>query len=99
MVALLRRLVPAGHRALMEPHLGAPASYYFHRFGGRDLVSGSIKSTDRRAGHVVVVVPRAVSPLPVVRTASGVPSGAPRVLVHRAWIDFDDVPIRATGRR
>ena len=99
MVALLRRLVPAGHRALMEPHLGAPASYYFHRFGGRDLVSGSIKSSDRRAGHVVVVVPRAISPLPVVRAASGAPSGSPRVLVRRTWIDFDDVPIRATGRR
>jgi hypothetical protein len=52
-----------------------------------------VSSKERKAGHVVVIVPRAASPLPVVRAATGVPVGSPRLLVRRPWIDFDEVPV------
>jgi hypothetical protein len=94
LVGVLRRLVPQGQHALIDPnHVAVPAAYYLERDGGLPLTAHAVGGAERAAGHVVVVVRRAASPLAVVQAAGGTVAGRPRLVDRREWIDFYDVPL------
>jgi hypothetical protein len=93
-VALLRRFVPPGGRsAVVNKYVYAPTTYYYLTRRARHLVSTVVTAEDRRLGHTVVVVPHHEDPLVSLHIANGVPTGPPRLLSRREWIDLYDVPI------
>jgi hypothetical protein len=92
-VGLLRRFVPPHQRAAMDPvYTSVPSQYYFRRFGGSELVSSMIGPAERRAGHVILVVPRNVPSDFALQYFRATPAGPARRLVHH-WIDIYDAPI------
>lgn len=101
-VGLLRRYVPAREDVLIDRYARAPIHYYyFTRFGDHTKETGTIRSADRRRGHIVVVVPRGTSPWDTVYKAGGLAaSTTPPVLARREWITIYDVPLlQATPQR
>ena len=92
-VGLLRRFVPSGQRAAIDPvYVAVPTNYYFRRFGGGELASAGIGPAERRSGHVIVVVARNVPIDAALRFFNARPAGPPRRLVHR-YVDIYDAPI------
>jgi hypothetical protein len=101
-VALLRKYTPPHEHVLVDRYAAAPTHYYYYeRYGDPGLETTAIRSSDRAAGHIVVVVPRGTSPIDTVYKAGGLAAGPARRLVRRAWIDIYDVPLlkRAAPRR
>jgi 4-amino-4-deoxy-L-arabinose transferase-like glycosyltransferase len=92
-VELLRRFVPPHQRAAMDPvFVAVPSAYYFRRFGGSELASSQIGPSERRAGHVILVVARDVPPEAALRFFGAKPTRPARRLIHR-YIDIYDAPI------
>ena len=93
-VGLVRRFVPPGQRALLEQHLVAiSAAYYFRRSGAADLVTTALGPAERRARHVVAIVPNGTSPAAVVAAGGGRAAGPPRPLARREYVSLYDVPL------
>jgi hypothetical protein len=77
----------------MDPvYVNVPSQYYFRRFGGAELATSAIGPAERRAGHVILVVPRNVPAYFALRYFRATPAGPARRLVHH-WIDIYDAPI------
>jgi uncharacterized membrane protein len=94
-VALIKHHTPPHEHILIDRYARAPTHYYYYeRFGDPGVETTAIRSTDRQAGHIVVVVPRGTSPTQTVAKAGGVASGPARLLVRREWVDFYDVPLK-----
>jgi hypothetical protein len=93
-VGLLRRFVPPHQQAAMDPmFVAVPTSYYFRRFGGAELAANTIGPAERRAGHVILVVPRGVPSDFALKFFRALHAGPSRRLVHHDWIDIYDAPI------
>jgi hypothetical protein len=94
-VGLIEQYVPAHQHVLIDRYAAAPTHYYYYeRFGDPGRETTAIRSAERRAGHVVVVVPRGTSPTATVAKAGGVAQGSPHLLKRREWVDFYDVPLQ-----
>jgi hypothetical protein len=93
-VALIKKYTPAHEHVLVDRYAAAPTHYYYYeRYGDPGRETTAIRSSDRAAGHVVVVVPRGTSPVDTVYQAGGIAAGTPRRLLRREWIDIFDVPL------
>jgi 4-amino-4-deoxy-L-arabinose transferase-like glycosyltransferase len=92
-VGLLRRYVPPGQKAVIDPvFVAVPTHYYFRRFGGSELATTHIGPAERRAGRVILVVARNISAEEALRFFGAVPTGPARRLLHR-YVNIYDVPI------
>jgi hypothetical protein len=86
--------VPKHQSVLIDRYSSAPIHYYyFQRFGDHTREATHIRSKERQAGHIVVVVPRGTSAITTVYKAGGIAADTPRLLKHREWIDIYDVPL------
>jgi hypothetical protein len=93
-VALVRKYTPPHQHILIDHYAAAPTHYYYYeRYGDPGLETTAIRSSDRGAGHIVVVVPRGTSPAQTVYKAGGIATGPARRLLRREWIDIYDVPL------
>jgi hypothetical protein len=92
-VALLRRYVPSGQKAVIDPvFVAVPTSYYFRRFGGSDLATTRIGPKERAAGRVILVVARNISAGKALHYFGARQTGPARRLIHR-YVNIYDVPI------
>jgi 4-amino-4-deoxy-L-arabinose transferase-like glycosyltransferase len=102
-VDLLRRYVPPGQKAVIDPvFVAVPTQYYFRQFGGSELATTRIGPAQRRAGRVILVVARDITAEQALRFFGARPTGPARRLVHR-YVSIYDVPIApaaaGSGRR